>query len=457
MARSRSSTPSLDRATAFGNFCERFIGLNLEPFQRMIVEEFFGGCREVLVLLPRGNGKTELFAALALFDLLVTPEAAVYVAAASRDQARLAFERARKMAVRHPEIERRVTVRHNELRTRDGFLRVLASDAPKVHGLAPTLALVDELHAHPRGDLYVALKTALGKRDGARMATISTAGFDRDSILGQLRERALSLPEVEHEGSLTTARDRGVGFAMFEWAVPEDADLRDPAIVKAANPASFVTEDFIAAQIASPGLHPLEFARYHANVWTESADYWLPPGTWQECAADYAIEDGERVWMGVDIGGDRAASAIAYATEDLRIGVEVYEGDEAVLTVAERVRELAVRFDVAEVVFDPWRFQAPALELERDGLPVMPYPQTNARMVPASERLYSAIREGRLQHPSDPDLNRHVARTIARKTERGWRIDKTRSRDKIDAVVALAMAVDRAAYGSRPADVIGWI
>jgi phage terminase large subunit-like protein len=452
-----SSPLSPDRATAFRNFCHRFIGLNLEPFQEMLVEEFFGGCREMLVLLPRGNGKTELFAALALFDLLVTPEPAVYVAAASRDQARLAFERARKMAVRHPEVERRVKVRHNELRTRDGFLRVLASDAPKVHGLAPTLALVDELHAHGRGDLYVALKTALGKRDGAQLATISTAGFDRDSILGQLRERALSLPEVERDGFLTTARDRAVGFSMFEWSVPDGADLQDPAIVKAANPASFVTEEFLAAQIASPGLHPLEFARYHGNAWTEAADYWLPPGAWQECASAYRIEDGERVWLGVDIGGERAASAIAYTTEDLRVGVEVFEGDGAVLEVAGRIRDLAVRFEVAEVAFDPWRFQAPALELQQDGLPVVPFPQSNVRMVPASERLYSVVREGKLRHPNDQALNRHVARTIARKTERGWRIDKTKSRDQIDAVVALAMAVDRATNRAEPAEVVGWL
>ena len=454
---SHSSPPLPDRATAFSNFCERFIGLKLEPFQRMIVGEFFGGCKEMLVLLPRGNGKTELFAALALFDLLVTPEPAVYVAAASRDQARLAFERARKMAVRHPEVERRVKVRHNELRTRDGFLRVLASDAPKVHGLAPTLALVDELHAHGRGDLYVALKTALGKRDGAQMATISTAGYDRDSILGQLRERALSLPEVERDGYLTTARDKTVGFTMFEWSVPEDESLEEAATVKKANPASFVTEEFLAGQIASPGLHPLEFARYHANAWTESADYWLPPGAWQDCAADYVIEDGERVWLGVDIGGERAASAIAYVTEDLRTGIEIFEGESAVLEVAERIRDLAVRFEVAEVAFDPWRFQAPALELQQDGLPVVPFPQSNVRMVPASERLYQAVREGTLQHPNHSGLNRHVARTIARKTPRGWRIDKEKSRDQIDGVVALAMAVDRVSNRSEPAEVVGWL
>jgi hypothetical protein len=37
-------------------------------------------------------------------------------------------------------------IRHLELRRPDGgFLRVLASDAPKLHGLTPSLAVVDEL------------------------------------------------------------------------------------------------------------------------------------------------------------------------------------------------------------------------------------------------------------------------------------------------------------------------
>jgi phage terminase large subunit-like protein len=361
------------------------------------------------------------------------------------------------MAAGHPELDRRIKVRHNELRVKDGFLRVLASDAPKVHGLAPTLALVDELHAHGRGDLYVALKTAIGKRVGAQLATISTAGYDRDTILGKLRERAMSLPTVTRRGKLTTAKDPASGFVMLEWSCSEEDDLSDAKTVKKANPASFVTEKFLASQIASPGLHPLEFARYHANVWTEAAEYWLPPGAWQECAAEFEIAPGERVWAGVDIGGERAASAIVYVTEDLRVGLEIFEGDEAVLEVAAKLRELAGLYEIAEVAFDPWRFQAPALELQAEGMPVVPFPQSNARMVPASERLYAAVKDGSIRHPNDPGLNRHVAKTVARKTARGWRIDKVKSHDQIDAVVALAMAVDRAADKPEPVELLGWL
>jgi phage terminase large subunit-like protein len=120
-------------------------GLRLEPFQRRIARAAFGDERELLVLLPRGNGKSRLIGTLAVHHLLTTPKPAVYVAAASRDQARVVFEYARDVAM-HPSVADALIIRHLELRHPDGgFLRVLASDAPKLHGLTPSLAVVDEL------------------------------------------------------------------------------------------------------------------------------------------------------------------------------------------------------------------------------------------------------------------------------------------------------------------------
>jgi phage terminase large subunit-like protein len=64
-----SSGSSADR---FAEFAERFCGLRLEPFQTLIAGEVFTARRELLVTLPRGNGKTSLLAALGLFKLLST-------------------------------------------------------------------------------------------------------------------------------------------------------------------------------------------------------------------------------------------------------------------------------------------------------------------------------------------------------------------------------------------------
>ena len=79
------------------------------------------------------------------------------------------------------------------------------------------------------------------------------------------------------------------------------------------------------------------------------------------------IEPGEPVSVGVDVGGERSATAVAWVTDDLRVGVWIGHGDAAVLEARDVIRELAGDFEVREVAFDPWRAGQLALELERRG------------------------------------------------------------------------------------------
>jgi len=53
----------------FPAFAEQ-VGLRLEPFQKKIAKAAAGPERELVVLLPRGQGKTTLLAALAVHHLL---------------------------------------------------------------------------------------------------------------------------------------------------------------------------------------------------------------------------------------------------------------------------------------------------------------------------------------------------------------------------------------------------
>lgn len=171
------------------------------------------------------------------------------------------------------------------------------------------------------------------------------------------------------------------------------------------------------------------------------------------------VPDGEPVVLGVDVGGGRAETAVVAVTDDLRVAaVEVFQGDGAVLEVTDAVRRLAARFAVREVAFDPWRWQGEALRLEAEGIgPMVAFPQSHARMVPASEGLHAAIVERRLRHPGHPDLDRHVANAIAKATGRGWRLEQSGRDQNVDAVVALAMAVERANAPAAAAELVGWL
>src|SRR5829696_2081033 len=105
----------LSSAEKCAAFIERFCGLRVEPFQRLIIEELFADRRELVVTMPRGNGKTSLFAAIGVYSLLSTREPAIYFCAASRDQARLGFETAKRMVKGNAELEARITPRYSEL------------------------------------------------------------------------------------------------------------------------------------------------------------------------------------------------------------------------------------------------------------------------------------------------------------------------------------------------------
>jgi hypothetical protein len=163
------------------------------------------------------------------------------------------------------------------------------------------------------------------------------------------------------------------------------------------------------------------------------------PGAWQACAGEPSFEPGERVWVGVDVGGERADSAVVWVNERLHVGVETWIGEGAVLEVAAFVSELAEQFQIVEAVYDPWRAGQMAMEWEQRGVCAVAFPQSDARMIPASQRLYDAIIERRLVHPDDAELNAHVHAAIARHGRRGWRLDKADRADKIDGVVALCI------------------
>jgi phage terminase large subunit-like protein len=438
----------------FSLFCEQ-VGLRLEPFQRKIAKAAAGRERELVVLIPRGSGKTTLMAAIAVHHLATSADAQVYVAAASRAQAAILFEQAVKFTLRLDEPH--LVIRHLELRwcqnpdkptlfTR--FMRVLAADAAKLHGLGGTLVLVDELHAHADDSVYTTLRTGVMKTPGSKLIVISTAGQGADSPLGRLRTRALAQPQVKRRGGFTDAQ--GLNLRMLEWSLPEDADVDDMKAVKAVNPASWISATDLAEQ--REAVPEIVFRRFHANQWTEREAHWLPPGAWQQCVGQPAFTAGEPLWVGVDVGGDKSASAVVWINEQHHVGCEIYHGDEGVLDCVDLIRELAARYELREVMFDPWRFGQAAQELERERIIVTAFPQTDVRMVPASDRLYRAVVGKRLVLRDNEELRQHMANTIARHNRRGWRLDQPN-----DSIIALCMALEAMENQPEPVEVLAWL
>lgn len=428
----------------FYRFCES-VGVGLEPFQKRIARAHFGPEREVVAILPRGSIKSTTASLIAVHHVLTTDDPGVYIGAASREQARVIGAMVREL-VRHPAVRDRLVWRTDAVRWASdpkgpAVLQVVASDGAKAHGWPrPTLIVGDEIWAWSDREpsLLGAMLTAMLKVPECRFLGISVSADSLDSPLGRLRARAEASPQVERVGAVLEAK--GDGLHWLEWSLPDDADAEDMVAAAAVNPLRSPEE--MAEQ--RKRVSEIEWLQFHLCRWGVGATRFLPPGAWNACLGD-CYAPGEPVVLGVDVGGSRAVTAVVGLTDDLRVcEVHVFQGDGAVLEATECVLEIAERRPIKEVAFDPWNFKAEALRLEREhGVSCVGFPQSHARMVPASENLHRLIVERKLTQPGDPELDRHIAATVAKKTGRGWRIDKLSKSDQVDATVALAMAAER--------------
>jgi phage terminase large subunit-like protein len=101
-------------------------------------------------------------------------------------------------------------------------------------------------------------------------------------------------------------------------------------------------------------------------------------------------------------------------------------------------------------VYDKWGLASTELALEAErGFSLIPVPQQGGWMVEASRRFYEAVMEERVQHdPSDEfdaTLTAHLRHVVPRQVgESGWRLEKPSESKKIDAAVAVVMAVSQA-------------
>lgn len=469
----------------------------IEPFLRLIIREVFvTGRVELLCLLPKGNGKTFLFAALAVFHLLTVANANCYIGAADKIQADEMYRFACHFVESEPELEALLLVRKStrEIRSRrdNGFIRVLASDDSKLggkkQGFNPTLALIDELHAHDNSNLYTDMRSGLFKRKGL-IVTITTAGSDEESVLGVLRrgfldfearggtvQRDLVVTKTgavrvnREKGRLTICRAKTGRTVMLEWACRLTDDLDDMAVVKLASPSTRVTIDSLIDAAEAPGITPADFARWRANVWAQAADAVIAEGAWDSHydPERAVIPDHAAVWVIVDYArkSDSTACTELYTRPEdglvvpkahvwaLKVKQQgrvqppahtVIEGERTIRQslVRDHIRGLRdAGKTILGVIFDPHLFDPE--ELGDEGFEMIEFPQKPERTVPASKQLFEAINEGRVIHDGDPVLRSHVIHAGSRTVGEGWRFSKAASKKHIDALITLMMGIGKA-------------
>lgn len=432
-------------------------------------------------VVPRGNGKSPLIAAMAidhLFAWLSDPR--VFIAASDEKQARLLFEYVCHYlrSGSHPWQEGvdfviRETVGEVSLVAREGFIKTIATNKPGgLHGERPSLAICDELHEWRTGTQrrsYDAIVTGARKRPGGQVVIITTAGEAGEratSLLGTLVDATHERGQTEQvHRALRISRLHESRTIVAEWSAPtQDPDNIDA--IKLANPASWRTEAELAEAAAAPDITPQTFLQFYGNVWSESKDAWIKRAVWGQMRVDeLAPASGTPIMVGIDaattedctavawswrLPGDRVAVACHVWAAKHGNAAHVFSPGGAIdkRCVIPFIRDVLVAergLVVEEIVTDPARFDTEARMLEEEGFLVAPLWGKAALRSMAWTHWYGAVTHGRLAHDGDAVLAEHVCGAEAVMAEHGWHVTKLKQRraQKIDALVAAAMATWR--------------
>lgn len=460
--------------------------LILEDWQKKIVGDLFGWknkktnlrrYRTAYIQIARKNGKSTLAAALALLMLYVDDEkgSEVYSAASNRQQAGIVFEIAKGMIQNNKELNSRGKIFRNSIinEGKGNFYQAISSDSKTKHGFNSNCVVYDELHTAPNRELWDALATSVGSRRQPLIITITTAGFDRQSICYELYSYAKRILNK-------SLKDDTFYPCVFECDI--DDDIQDEKVWKKANPNYGISLKKKYMKIESQKAMDVPsylntFKRLHLNIWTDSVSVWIPNNEWMECHQefDYDSLDGCAAWGGLDLASTRDLSALTlvFKVEDKFVimpyifvpkenaikrskidGVDYLtfirendviatEGDvQDYSFIRKTINDLSKKYRIQSIAYDRWGASQLILDLtNQDGVPMSPLGQGFVSLSAPTKTFEREILAKNVIHPNNKCLNWCMSNVAIQEDASGnLKPAKNRSKEKIDPVVATICA-----------------
>lgn len=475
----------------------------LEDFQKKFIRDVYEphvktekgqrrAVRRAVLSIARKNGKTALIAALVIVHLVgpeQIPNGEIYSAATEREQAAIVFRIAAQI-VRADEDLSAVIKIIDSTRTMVCFYngsvyKAVSAEAGSKHGYNPSFVIYDELAQARNRELYDALDTSMGAREEPLFATISTQSNDPQHILSQLIDDGLNEEDISTVVHLHATPDKANIYDEKNWYVS------NPALGKFRSIDDFRS---MAARAKRMPSFETSFRNLYLNQRVDAKSPLIPRVEWIACAGNAVIEHGEPIYMALDLSAttDLCAMVAVSAEEGDRVRSWFWKPQEILLVhekrdrvpyslwakqgfinaspgrsvdygyVARQLQEICNDYKVVGIAFDRWRIEILLKELYAIGVNVaiegkdfsrgdnigedivrlVPWGQGFRDMAGAVDGFESSVLDRRFKHDDNPVLTWCVSNAHVISDPAGNRkLDKSKSRFRIDGAVAVAMAL----------------
>lgn len=438
------------------------------------------------VEVGRGNLKSLILSGLCVYELHAfgEPGAQVYSAATDKKTAKLVFSTAVTMVRNSDWLRGEITETKENLSieaTASKF-EPCASEDQNLMGLRPSFVSIDELHVHKTSGVWDVFYTAMGKKSQPLMFAITNSGEDRNSVCYKQREYSKKVLHGIVPGDNWFAWVCGLDDEEnpdFDWEDERNWIKANPCLGGAVTIENL--RDFARkAKEDSSALN--SFLRFHLCIWTTKFSQWMPIDKWNVCGAtfDRSLLRKRRCHGGLDLSTTTDISAFVLVFEPTdedpfwrvlphfflpkdsihqrckrdRVPYDIWERqglfeltEGSVIdysVIRKRIKEMNQEFDIGEIAFDRWNSSETVTKLTDAGFEMVEFGQGFASMNAPTKRVMELVMTGELAHGGNPVLRWMASNVIVQKDPAGnIKPDKGKSRDKIDGIVAMIMAVSR--------------
>lgn len=456
----------------------------LEAWQEWIVASMYGfylrGTNERLVQsayieMARKQGKSAFASALCLYHLIADGEmnAEVYMAANSKDQAKVSFNMASNFSkMLDPGKEfldpYRDTIKYERTLS---FLKVLAADSSKLDGPNASMYLIDEYHAAKNSGVKDVLQSSQGMRENPMAVIITTAGFDRLGVCYQYREMCTEVVSGLKE-------DDTLFIAIY--CLDKEDDWKDEVVWVKSNPNLGVTVQpkYIKTQVKKAINTPSDevgIKTKNLNIWCDAEKIWIKDDYILAASANVNLEDysGLDCFIGVDLSStsDLTAFSVMIPTTEKMVWKTFYFLPEAALTekrfkelygewarqgalcitpgnvvdydfILNKIMEIGQILNIVTIGYDSWNATQFVINCTEKGLPMEPYSQSIGNFNKPTKELERLLLSG-VAVIDNNIITRHCFRNVimARDKNGNTKPSKQYEEKKIDGVIAMIEAL----------------
>jgi len=463
----------------------------LIEWEDKIIRDIFGtlnpdGSRQyrtAFIEIAKKNGKTELGAAIALLMLAADNEmgAEIYSAAVNREQAGQVFDVSAEMVRQSKTLSKHLKIIDSRRRIvfydTNSYYQVLSADVPSKHGNNPHGVIFDELHAQRTRELWDVLTfDADITRVQPLLFVITTAGYDRNSICYEQYDYAKKV-------KLGIIIDPTFYPAIYE--LDEGDNWEDENNWIKANPSLGVTFSIDKIRKAYKKAKEIPanenlFKRFRLNQWTSQETKWMQIEKWDESDGEVEPDKlkGKICYGGLDLSStsDLSAFVMIFPIEDVykvipvffipadnieqrvrkdNVPYDVWIRQGYIITtpgnvidykfIEDIIYRYAKEFEIEEIAYDPWNATMLTQRLADSGLTMVEVRQGFASMSAPTKQLETLILQKKIHHGGNPVLRWMFDNIMVKQDATGnLKPDKEKSKEKIDGIVGLIMAIDRA-------------